>query len=84
MNSKLLLCLAFFLSGELFDWDIVAPTIITLILLSIPISAAVRLIMAQVSPRVRQSICRHPILHLLWLAVAIAVIVLPFLLPPLR
>jgi len=65
------------------DWEIIAGSIIPLTLLAIPASAAVRLITALVSPRVRDSISKHPIAHLVWLAAAIAVTVLSFLLPPL-
>jgi hypothetical protein len=62
---------------------IVSVLILTLVIV-IPISAVVRLIATLVSPRVRLSIARHPIAHLVWLAAAIAVIVLVLLLPPLR
>jgi len=64
--------------------DTIGATIILMAILAVPISAAVRLITALVSARVRLSIARHPIAHLVWLAAAIAVIALSFLLPPLR
>jgi hypothetical protein len=62
---------------------IVGPMIF-LAILAVPISAVVRLIAALASASVRLSIARHPIAHLVWLAAAIAVILLALLLPPLR
>jgi hypothetical protein len=62
---------------------IVSVLFLTLVIV-IPISAVVRLIATLVSPRVRLSVARHPIAHLIWLAAAIAIIVLVLLLPPLR
>jgi hypothetical protein len=62
---------------------IVSVLILALVIV-IPISAAVRLIATLVSPRVRLSVARHPIAHLIWLAAAIAIIVLVLSLPPLR
>jgi hypothetical protein len=55
-----------------------------LLILAIPISAVIRLITAGWSPKVRQSIARHPIVHLIWLTAAITVVALTLLLPPLR
>jgi len=63
--------------------ETIVGAIIPLAVLAVPISAVVRLIAALVSPRVRLSIARHPIAHLIWLAAAIAVIALVLLLPPL-
>jgi len=61
-------------------------TIISILILAlvivIPISAAVRLVASWVSPRVRLSIARHPIAHLVWLLAAIAIVVLVLSLPP--
>ncbi len=64
--------------------DTIGATIITMIILAVPISAATRFVAAAVSPRVRLSIARHPFAHLIWLAAAILVIVLPIVLPALR
>jgi hypothetical protein len=64
--------------------ETIVSVLILALVIVIPISAAVRLIATLVSPRVRLSITRHPIAHLVWLAAAIAVIALSFLLPPLR
>ena len=50
----------------------------------IPISAVVRLVAALFSARVRHSIAQHLVAHLIWLAAAIAVVLLGFLLPPLK
>jgi Ankyrin repeats (3 copies) len=59
----------------------IVGAIIPLLLLLIPISVVVRLIAALRYPGVRLSITRHPIAHLVWLAAAIAVIVLALFLP---
>ena len=64
--------------------ETMASVLIFALVITTPISAAVRLVAASVSPQVRHSIARHPIAHLVWLAAAIAVIALSFLLPPLR
>jgi hypothetical protein len=66
------------------DTQTIIGAIPFLVILAIPISAVVRLIAALMSPSVRVSIARHLVAHLIWLAAAIAVIVLALLLPPLR
>jgi hypothetical protein len=64
--------------------ETIVSVLVLALVIVIPISAVVRLMATLVSPRVRLSIARHPIAHLVWLVAAIAVIVLVLLLPPLR
>ena len=58
--------------------------ILFLMFLGIPISAAVRLVVALASERVRRSIRQHPIAHAVWFIVAAVVVILSLLLPPLN
>lgn len=64
--------------------DIEYEAIPFLLMLAIPVSALIRAIAAGCSERVRDSIAKHPIIHLIWFIVATVILVLPFFLPALR
>ncbi len=57
--------------------------LILCLFLAIPISVLVRIVAALFSARVRDSIEQHPVVHLIWLAAGVAVVILIWSLPPL-
>ena len=57
---------------------------IPLLVLALPVSVLVRLFAALFSTRVRASIARHPVAHLIWFAGGVAVVILILFLPPLK